>query len=72
MKEKTMINVLKLSGFFFIILFVLVAIVLGPLATIAALNTVFSLQIAYTFWTWLGVLWLQWLFVVPKFNAFKK
>lgn len=33
-------------------------IILGPLFTIWALNTVFGLGIAYTFWTWLGVLWL--------------
>ena len=67
-----MSKALELPGFFFIVLLILVAIVLGPLATIAALNTVFGLQIAYTFWTWLGVLWLQWLFVVPKFKASKK
>lgn len=49
-------DVLKISA----LLVLLVGIVIAaPLATIAALNTVFSLSIAYTFWTWLSVVWLQ-------------
>ena len=42
-----------------LILFLVAIIVLAPLVTIWALNTVFGLGIAYTFWTWLGTLWLQ-------------
>ena len=41
------------------ILIVAVAVVIGPIATIWSLNTVFSLGIPYTIWTWLGVAWLQ-------------
>lgn len=41
-------------------LFLTVAVlaVVGPLLTIAALNTLFGLGIPYTFWTWLSTLWL--------------
>lgn len=39
-----------------LILLVLAIIVLMPLAVIWALNTLFGLAIAYTFWTWLAVL----------------
>jgi hypothetical protein len=46
-------------GIFIIILFVLV-VVLGPLVLIWALNTLFALGIAYTFWTWLAALVLGW------------
>lgn len=31
---------------------------IGPVLTIASLNTLFSLNIAYNFWTWLSVVWL--------------
>jgi len=39
-----------------IILVVVALIVLGPLIVIWALNTLFGLGIAYTFWTWLATL----------------
>jgi len=42
-----------------LILFLIAIIVFAPLVTIWALNTVFGVGIAYTFWTWLGTLWLQ-------------
>ena len=71
MKEKTVEKIIQIGGFALFIALLILLIILGPLATIAALNTVFGLQIAYSFWTWLGVAWLQWLFVAPKFN-FKK
>lgn len=32
---------------------------IGPLLTIASLNTLFGLNIAYTIWTWLSVAWMQ-------------
>lgn len=32
---------------------------LGPLATIWSLNTLFGLNIAYNFWTWLSVVWFN-------------
>ena len=31
----------------------------SPLLTIASLNTLFGLNIAYTLWTYLGVMWLN-------------
>lgn len=37
----------------------LAVIIAGPLLTIASLNTLFGLNIAYTFWTWLSVAWLN-------------
>ena len=37
----------------------LAVIIAGPLLTIASLNTLFGLNIAYTFWTWLSVGWLN-------------
>ena len=37
----------------------LAVIIAGPLLTIASLNTLFSLNIAYTVWTYLSVMWLN-------------
>lgn len=39
-----------------VILLIILLVVLMPLAVIWALNTLFALSIAYTFWTWLAVL----------------
>ena len=33
-------------------------IVFAPFATIASLNTLFALNIPYTFYTWLSTVWL--------------
>lgn len=39
---------------------VLIALVfVSPLLTIASLNTLFGLNIAYTVWTYLSVMWLN-------------
>lgn len=57
---------MQIGGIVLLVAFFVLLIILVPLATIAAINTVFDLQIAYNFWTWLSVAWLQWLFVVPK------
>ena len=35
------------------------AIIAGPLLTITSLNTLFGLNIAYTVWTYLSVMWLN-------------
>lgn len=56
-------DLVKIAG---IITLIVLLVVFGPLATIWALNTVFSLNIAYTFWTWLGTLVLQSLVVSRK------
>lgn len=45
----------KIMGF---ILFLVVLVLIGPFITIWALNTLFGLGIAYTFWTWVAVVWL--------------
>lgn len=37
----------------------LAVIIAGPLLTIGALNTLFGLNIAYTMWTYLSVMWLN-------------
>ena len=34
-------------------------IIAGPILTIASLNTLFGLNIAYTVWTYLSVMWLN-------------
>ena len=59
MKETTAELIGKITGYLFVVVLVVLLIILGPLATIAALNTLFGLQIAYTFWTWLSVAWLH-------------
>ena len=41
-------------------LVVLLAVIfVGPLLTIASLNTLFGLNIAYTVWTYLSVMWMN-------------
>lgn len=57
---------LKIAG---LALLVLALIVLGPLAVIWALNTLFSLGIAYTFWNWLAVVVLQSFVFSFRFNS---
>lgn len=42
-----------------IIIGAVVMIGVGPLLTIASLNTLFNLNIAYTFWTWLSMCWMN-------------
>ena len=37
----------------------LAVIIAGPLLTIASLNTLFGLNIAYTVWTYLSVMWMN-------------
>ena len=41
------------------LVFLLGMLIIGPFLTIASLNTLFGLNIAYTFWTWLSVGWLN-------------
>ena len=45
------------------ILVLLALMFASPLLTIASLNTLFGLNIAYTVWTWLSVVWLNILFL---------
>jgi hypothetical protein len=41
-----------------LVLFFVLLIIVGPFITIWALNTLFGLGIAYTFWTWLAMICL--------------
>jgi hypothetical protein len=54
-----------------LILLVIALVVAGPIFTILALNTLFTLSIPITFWTWLSTFWLGCLFI-PQKNYFKK
>lgn len=53
-----MSNSAATAGFALIFLLLLL-IVFTPWITIWALNTLFNLGIAYTFWTWLAAAWLS-------------
>ena len=39
--------------------FIILAIILGPIATIWSINTLFSLTIPYQFETWCAMVWLS-------------
>lgn len=54
MNDKTEVVIIGLA-----IVFLLVLLGVGPFLTIAALNTVFNLGIAYNIYTWLSVVWLN-------------
>jgi hypothetical protein len=41
-----------------LVVLLVVLLAIGPLLTIWSLNTLFGLGIAYTFWTWLAVIFL--------------
>jgi hypothetical protein len=45
-------KMIKIMG---LVLLVVVLAIFGPFVTIWALNTLFGLGIAYTFWTWLAM-----------------
>jgi len=53
----------KLVVALIIITLVIGLIILGPMFTIVALNTLFGLGITMNFWTWLSMFWLQMLLV---------
>lgn len=53
------INTLTGLGIIAVVVLVVALVILGPLAAIWALNTLFGLGIAYTFWTWLAMLVLS-------------
>ena len=48
-----------------------VAVLLGPLAVIWAVNELFATSIAYTFWTWLAVIIIG-AFISPNVKIAKK
>lgn len=51
-----------------VILLIIALIIVGPLVSIWTLNTLFSLNIAYTFWTWLAMVWTGLFFSGVKYN----
>lgn len=51
-----------------IFIVIVLAIIGGPLLTISALNLLFGLAIPKTFFTWLSMLWLQWLIVGSQYT----
>jgi len=42
-----------------IIVLLVFLIGIGPIITIWSINTLFLTQIAYSFWTWLAMVWVQ-------------
>lgn len=48
-----------LSQITLIVIAVIALIIVGPLLTIWALNTLFNTAIAYTFWNWLATVVIQ-------------
>lgn len=46
-----------------IIVLLIFLIGIGPILTLLSLNTLFNLQIPYTFWSWLSVSWLQFILI---------
>lgn len=51
------------------IIFFLLMLIFSPLLTIWALNTLFSLGIAYTFSTWFAMLWVNMLLAARVVNS---
>jgi len=41
-----------------LIILIIALIGVGPILTIASINTLFNMSIAYNIWTWLSVVWL--------------
>ncbi len=67
MKTNTFDTIKALTGITALVLLVIALIIFGPLASIAAINTLFGTGIAYNIWTWLSAFWVQILF----FGKFK-
>ena len=54
-----------------IVILIVALVALGPLVVIWALNTIFGLSIAYTFWTWLAMIVLMGVFGKNNVNVSK-
>ena len=50
---------MKTTALFGWLALIVAAIILGPIATIWSLNTLFSMSIPYQFETWCAVVWLS-------------
>lgn len=66
--EDAVIAVVGLGVFMFLILVFFTALVVGPIITIWAVNTLFNAGIELTLMNWLAVFWLQ---VLLNFNRVK-
>lgn len=53
----------------FLLVFFLTLIFVGPVLTIASLNTLFGLVIPVTVWTYLSVMWLGLVFAKIRIKA---
>jgi hypothetical protein len=49
---------MKMTKMALLVVFFVLLIIVGPFITIWSLNTLFGLGIAYTFWTWLAMIFL--------------
>ena len=61
-------------GIISIVFLLLILMTVAPLFTIAAINTLFNTGIAYSFWNWLAMVWLQAVTfggVIANLNAIK-
>ena len=52
----------ELLGVAGLVILLIVLIGVGPILTIMSINTLFGLNIAINFWTWLSTVWLFGLF----------
>lgn len=53
---------MKALGITGLVILLVVLIGVGPILTIMSINTLFGLNIAINFWTWLSTVWLFGLF----------
>ena len=53
---------MKALGITGLVILLIVLIGVGPILTIMSINTLFGLNIAINFWTWLSTVWLFGLF----------
>lgn len=57
--NKSTQDIISIFGIFGVILFMIALIGFGPFITIWSLNLLFNTTIAYSFQSWLAMVWLQ-------------
>lgn len=62
-------EILGITG---IVILLIVLIGAGPMLTILSLNTLFGLNIAINFWSWLSMFWIQLVLGAGVFKRFSK
>jgi hypothetical protein len=68
--EREIMEEKEIIGLILILLFYIVCMaIIGPLFTIWSLNTLFGLEIAYSFKNWVAVVWLTLVLYSVKFNS---